>query len=190
MPRGFRERRCVQNSTATSSSERFEQLVLPHLDAAYNLARWLTRKDHDAQDVVQEAYLRAFKAIDQFQGGDARCWLLTIVRNTCFTWMGRNRPNVPTASLDADLHDSGSDAGDPALMLDKKADRETVRQAIEALPVEFREVLILRELEGLSYQEIARVADVPIGTVMSRLARARKRLQQLLTPAAMEGGVT
>jgi RNA polymerase sigma-70 factor (ECF subfamily) len=172
------------------ASARFEQLVLPHLDAAYNLARWLTRKDHDAQDVVQEAYLRAFKAFDQFHGDDARCWLLTIVRNSCFTWMARNRPNVPTSSLDADLHDAGSNVSNPEVLLNRKADREMVRQAIESLPVEFREVLILRELEGLSYQQISTVADLPIGTVMSRLARARKRLQQILAPAALEGGVT
>ncbi len=158
----------------------FEQAVLPHLDAAYNLARWLTRREHDAQDVVQEAYMRAFKAFDQFHGGDARCWLLTVVRNTCYTWLQRNRPPGPVLSFDEQLHDVGSSASDPELILQQWENSAMLRQTIEELPPEFREVLILRELEGLSYQQIAGIADVPVGTVMSRLSRARQRLEHLL----------
>jgi RNA polymerase sigma-70 factor, ECF subfamily len=159
----------------------FEQVVLPHLDAAYNLARWLTRREHDAEDVVQEAYLRAFNAFGQFQGGDARCWLLTIVRNTCYTWLARNRGGRNLAGATSDVPGdevlqgvvAGGDAG---AVLQRLADREAVRAAVDELPAEFREVLVLREFEGLSYQQIAAVAGVPVGTVMSRLARARARL--------------
>jgi RNA polymerase sigma factor (sigma-70 family) len=161
----------------------FEQVVLPHLDAAYNLARWLTRREHDAEDVVQEAYLRAFNAFAQFHGGDARCWLLTIVRNTSYTWLTRNRERAPTASFDEALHDVPTSAFDPQLILQQHADRDTLKRAIETLPVEFREVLILREFEGLSYQQVASVANVPVGTVMSRLARARRRLGDALGAA-------
>jgi RNA polymerase sigma-70 factor (ECF subfamily) len=166
----------------------FERMVLPHLDAAYNLARWLTRREHDAQDVVQEAYLRAFKAFDKFHGasGDARCWLLTIVRNTCFTWMARNRRAEAAVSFDASAHDVGSDAPGPDVMLERLDDHAKLKDAIEALPVEFREVLILREFENLSYQQIAAVADLPVGTVMSRLSRARERLHQSLRAQLIE----
>ena len=164
----------------------FEQVVLPHLDAAYNLARWLLRQEHDAEDVVQEACLRAFNGFDRFQGGEARCWLLTIVRNTCYTWLTRNRERFPTASFDEALHDVATDASDPQVILQQRGDREAVKQAIEELPVEFREVLILREFEGLSYQQIASIADLPVGTVMSRLARARQRLERAMRPAALK----
>jgi RNA polymerase sigma-70 factor (ECF subfamily) len=161
-------------------SAQFEQALLPHLDAAYNLARWLTRRDDDAQDIVQEAYLRAFKGFGQFHGGNARSWLLTIVRNTCYSWLARNRRHVETVSLDEQAHDAASYALNPSLILERNIDREMLRQAIEALPIDFREVLILRELEGLSYQQISGVIEAPVGTVMSRLARARRRLQQAL----------
>jgi RNA polymerase sigma-70 factor (ECF subfamily) len=162
----------------------FEQVVLPHLDAAYNLARWLTRREHDAQDVVQEAYVRALGAFGQFHGGDARCWLLRIVRNTCCTWLARNRERSPAGDLDDALDEVATCALDPHAALERHADREAVRRAVEALPAEFREVLILREFEGLSYQEIASVAGLPVGTVMSRLARARRRLAQALGAGA------
>jgi len=158
----------------------FEQVVLPHLDAAYNLARWLTRREHDAEDVVQESYLRAFNAFEQFHGGDARCWLLTIVRNTCYTWLARNRERAPTASFDEALHDVATCAFDPQAILQQQIDRDALKRAIEELAVEFREVLILREFDGLSYQQIASVANLPVGTVMSRLARARARLAEAL----------
>jgi len=159
---------------------RFEQVVLPHMDAAYNLARWLTRNDHDAQDVVQEAYLRALRFFEGFRGGDSRTWLLAIVRNTCFTWLRQNRPPGPEDSFDEEVHSAESEAVTPEALLLGSADRELVQQALEELPAQFREVLILRELEGLSYKEIADVAGIPIGTVMSGLARARKRLRQAL----------
>ena len=168
------------------TTNNFERLVLPHLDAAYNLARWLTRRQHDAEDVVQDAYLRAFNAFPQFQGGDARCWLLTIVRNACYTWLHRNRERVPTASFDESVHDVPTGTLEPADLLQQRIEGDALRRAIEQLPVEFREALILREFEGLSYQEIAAVADVPIGTVMSRLARARQRLASSISVRALK----
>ena len=163
----------------------FEQTVLPHLDAAYNLARWLTEDDHDAEDVVQEACLRAFRFIDGFRGGDSRAWLLTIVRHTCYTWLRKNRAHEP-AAFDEELDDFEAEASAEELLL-QNADQHALRRAIEDLPAEFREVIVLRELEGLSYKEIAVIAGVPLGTVMSRLARARKRLQQdLIQPVTRE----
>ena len=161
---------------------RFEQAILPHLDAAYNLARWLTRNDHDAVDVVQETYLRAWQHFGGFHGSDGRAWLMTIVRNTCYTFLERNRAHERTTTFDEDVHGSTADAGNPERLLLQKEDQQVVRQALEALPVEFREVMVLRELEGLSYKEIAGIVGIPLGTVMSRLARARDRLQQGLAP--------
>jgi RNA polymerase sigma-70 factor (ECF subfamily) len=163
-----------------SSLENFEETILPHLGAAYNLARWLTRNDTDAEDVVQEAYLRAFKHFGSFHGGDGRPWLLAIVRNTCYTWMQHNRSPELTIPLDDDMHEIESKDLNPEALLLQSADTKMVKQVLEELPVEFREVIVLRELEGLSYKQIADVAEIPIGTVMSRLARARKRLQQIL----------
>jgi len=157
----------------------FETAVLPHLDAAYNLARWLTRNDADAQDVVQEAYLRAFRFFGGFHGEDGRAWLLGIVRNTSYTWMQQNRSAQLNTPLDDELHEVRSDDMTPEALLLQKADAQMLRQAVEELPVEFREVLVLRELNEMSYKQIAVVADLPLGTVMSRLARARKRLQQI-----------
>jgi RNA polymerase sigma-70 factor (ECF subfamily) len=165
---------------------RFEEAVVPHLGAAFNLARWLTRDDHDAEDVVQEAYLRAYKFFDSFHGGDGRAWLLTVVRHTAYTWLQQHRAHELTASLDAGRHDAGSDELNPEKLYLRQADRQMVWQAVEELPVEFRAALVLRELEGLSYQQIAAVAGIPLGTVMSRLARARKLLQRRLG----EGGET
>ena len=160
---------------------RFEQAISPHLDAAYNLARWLTRNEHDAQDMVQEAYLRAFKFLDAFQGADARAWLLTIVRNVCYTWLQQNRAHDTTTLFDEEIHSGDSDSANPATLALHNADQEIVRQALDQLPVEFREVVVLRDLEGFSYREIADIAKIPAGTVMSRLARARERLKQLVT---------
>jgi RNA polymerase sigma-70 factor (ECF subfamily) len=157
---------------------RFEQTVSPHLDAAYNLARWLTRNEHDAQDVVQEAYLRAFKFFDAFRGVDARAWLLTIVRNACYTWLQQNRGHESTTMFDEEIHSDDSDSLNPATLALQSADQELIRYALDQLPVEFREVVMLRELEGFSYKEIADIAGIPSGTVMSRLARARERLKQ------------
>ena len=158
----------------------FEKAVLPHLDAAYNLARWLTRDDADAEDVVQEAYLRAFKFFGGFHGEDGRAWLLGIVRNTSYTWMQRNRSPELNMPLDDEPREVEGDDLNPEELLLQKADAQTLRQAVEELPLEFREVLVLRELDEMSYKQIAAVADLPLGTVMSRLARARKRLQQIL----------
>src|SRR5258705_11388843 len=160
--------------------QNFEEATLPHLRAAYNLARWLTRNAADADDVVQEAYLRAFKHFGSFHGDDGRPWLLAIVRNTCYTWMQHNRSPEFTIPLDDELHEIESKDLNPEALLLQSADTQIVRQALEELPVEFREVLVLRELEDLSYKQIAHVAEIPLGTVMSRLARARKRLQQSL----------
>jgi RNA polymerase sigma-70 factor (ECF subfamily) len=162
----------------------FEDALLPHLDAAYNLARWLTGNDHDAEDVVQDAYVRALKFFDGYRGAGGRAWLLAIVRHTCYTWLHRNRGHEPLAVFDEEAHGVTDEAANPAALLLRKEDRELLRGAIEALPVEFREMVVLRDLEGLSYKEIAGVAEVPLGTVMSRLGRARERLREILTPSA------
>jgi RNA polymerase sigma-70 factor (ECF subfamily) len=159
---------------------RFEQALLPHLNAAYNLARWLTRDDHGAEDVVQEAYLRALKSFGGFHGTDGRAWLLAIVRNTCYTWLQQKRARGPTAAFDEAIHGVAAEALNPETLLRRKEDRQAVQRAVEELPEELREVVVLRELEGLSYKEIAAVAAIPLGTVMSRLARARERLHQRL----------
>ena len=175
--------------------QRFEELALPHLDAAYNLARWLTRNDHDAHDVVQEAYLRAFRFFDGFHGDNARSWLLAIVRNTCYTWLQQNRGFHVNVSLD-ELLDSGdadvvlaavepSEEGPEKLML-RADDKAMLNRALERLPEEFREVIVLKELEDLSYREIAAITGVPLGTVMSRLSRARKFLYKHLQTSVQE----
>ena len=158
----------------------FEQTVLPHMDAAYNLARWLTRNEHDAQDMVQEAYLRAFKFFEGFHGAEARAWLLTIVRNTCYTWLQQNRAHEITTMFDEEIHSVDSDTSNPATLALQSADQQILRQALDELPVEFREVVVLRDLEGFSYKEISDIANIPTGTVMSRLARARERLKRIL----------
>ncbi len=163
-----------------SLRQNFEEAALPHLGAAYNLARWLTHDATDAEDVVQEAYLRAFRHFGSFHGRDGRPWLLAIVRNTCYTWMQHNRSPQLTVHLDDQLQEIESKALNPEALLLQSADSQMVRQALEELPVEFREVVVLRELEGLSYKQIAAVVEIPLGTVMSRLARARKHLQQIL----------
>jgi RNA polymerase sigma factor (sigma-70 family) len=158
----------------------FEQAVLPHLDSAYNLARWLTQDSHDAEDVVQDAYLRALKFFGGFHGADVRPWLLKIVRNTCYTWLQQHRGLKPALAFDEEIHSALTDAVNPEALLQRSEDRELLWQAVEALPLEFREVVVLRNLEELSYKEIAELVGIPIGTVMSRLARARERLQQSL----------
>ena len=163
-----------------SSAVRFEDVALPHLPAAYNLARWLVRNDQDAEDVVQEAYLRAFKFFGGYRGGESRTWLLTIVRNTCYSWLQRNRSRELTDSIDETHEEATIDFANPELRLIQNADAQMVRAALTDLPLEFREVMIMREMEGLSYKEISGVADLPMGTVMSRLARGRKRLYLLL----------
>jgi RNA polymerase sigma-70 factor (ECF subfamily) len=166
----------------TARRERFEQAVLPHLDAAYSLARWLTRNDSDAQDVTQEAFLRAFRFFDGYHGGNMRSWLLTILRNTCYTWMHQNRRPDTTELFDEEIHSPEASGGaDPEIQVLASADKETLRIALEELPDVFREALVLREIEGMSYKEIAEVTSVSLGTVMSRLARARTKLRQSLS---------
>ncbi|MCW2237951.1 sigma-70 family RNA polymerase sigma factor [Azospirillum canadense] len=170
---------------------RFEDTVLPHLDAAYNLARWLTRNHHDAEDVMQDAFLRAFRFFGGCRPGDARPWLLRIVRNAAYDWLRANRP-AELCSLDEHGLEHGNGPGDdPDCVLDgrtaapddpethamKEAERRLVNRLIADLPVAYREVIVLRELNDLSYREIAGIAGVPMGTVMSRLSRARQMLQ-------------
>ena len=171
-------------------SARFEQLVLPHLDAAFNLARWLLRSRSDAEDVAQEALMRAFRFFSGFHGGDARAWLLQIVRNTCYTWLGKNRPAELMTEFDETSHTvevrerphfGGSFGGSPEAQAIAADDRERLSRALEGLPPRFREILVLRELEGCSYKEIASITAVPIGTVMSALSRARRQLKLTLT---------
>ena len=159
----------------------FEAAVLPHLGAAFNLARWLTRNHHDAEDLVQEAYLRAFKSFEGFRGGtDGRAWLLTIVRNACYTRM-RQVGTLPSADVfDEEIHTKEDGSATPETLLIEQADARLLQRALEDLPPEFREAIVLREIEGLSYKEMADVAGVPVGTIMSRLARARARLEQRL----------
>jgi len=158
----------------------FERQVLPHLDAAYNLARFLLRNDQDAEDVVQDAAVRAFRFFESFRGENSRAWFLSIVRNTAFTALKRSRMDEETVVFDEELHGGQIPPLDPGVALDRAHDRQTVRATIEQLPAEFREAITLRELEGMSYKEIADIAGVPIGTIMSRLARARRQLQLLL----------
>jgi RNA polymerase sigma-70 factor, ECF subfamily len=162
-----------------SDHTRFEELVLPHLDAAYNLARWLTRDANDAEDVVQDACMRAMKYVGSLNDSGARAWFLTIVRHAFYDWCKRNRP-AEIARDDGTAIETAVDpaAVDPEQALLRSAESKALADAVASLPLAYREVLILRELEELSYKEIARVADIPIGTVMSRLARARGLLQR------------
>jgi len=185
--------------TNSYQREQFEQLVLPHMDAAYNLARWLVRNPHDAEDVAQEAMTRAIKFFSGFRGGDPRAWLLTIVRNSCFTWLGRNRAK-DLAEFDEETHSPGANPvavnspgisahgnqssipgpANPEAMAVAQAESARVRRALEELPVIFREAVVMREIEGMSYKEIADVTNVSVGTVMSRLSRGRDRLRAIL----------
>src|SRR3989440_1222682 len=158
----------------------FEEALLPHLDAAHNLARWLLRNEQDAQDVVQEAYLRAFKSFSGFHGSNGRAWLLTIVRNTSYTLLKKNRAVDLTTTFDEESHAVGHESVTPARILEHAEDAELIKNAMDELPAEFREILILRHQEGLSYKEIADIAQIPPGTVMSRLARARAKLKEYL----------
>ena len=160
-----------------SRAEMFEEIMLPHLDAAHNLARWLTRSDEDARDVVQEAYLRAFRFFDGYRGGDGKAWLLEIVRNTCRTWQRREMRNLASVPFDESAHRGDAPAASAEDKLAAGEDMGILRKCIAALPEEFREVLVLRELEEMSYRDIAALCGLAIGTVMSRLSRARKRLE-------------
>jgi RNA polymerase sigma-70 factor (ECF subfamily) len=177
VPKQHQEQDAAQEHQLAS----FEETMLPHLDAAHNLARWLLHNEEDAQDVVQEAYLRAFKSFGGFHGSNGRAWLLTIVRNTSYTLLKKNRAVDLTTSFDEAIHASDHESVSPARILEQSEDAELIRQVMEELPLEFREILTLRHLEGLSYNEIADIAHLAPGTVMSRLARARARLKQGLT---------
>jgi RNA polymerase sigma-70 factor (ECF subfamily) len=177
--------------TDPSSAQRFKKLVLPHMTSAFNVARWLTRNDQDAQDVVQEAYLRAFRFSGGFRGEDARTWLLSIVRNTFNTWYRQNRGHATDAALsdeDADDSEAETAAQDdgPEAMLIRSQSQKRVHKALLGLRLEYREVIVLRELEELSYKEIAAIVGIPMGTVMSRLGRGRQQLAALLAPTDQE----
>ena len=159
--------------------------MLSHLDAAYSLARWLTRDDHAAEDMVQEAVVRALRFFSSFRGGDGRAWFLTIVRNVCFNWLQLRRTETLHDPFDEDIHSPGTDGPadqteSAATLVDRSATAERIGEALENLPAIYREAFVLKELEGLSYKEIASITEVPIGTVMSRLARARRQLRKRL----------
>ena len=158
----------------------FEETMLPHMDAAHNLAKWLLRNEEDAQDVVQEAYLRAFKSFSGFHGSNGRAWLLTIVRNTSYTLLKKNRVADLTTPFDEEIHASDDESVNAATILERSEDAELIREAMDELPAEFREILTLRHQEDLSYKEIADIAQIAPGTVMSRLARARAKLKECL----------
>ncbi|WNC88307.1 RNA polymerase sigma factor [Paraburkholderia sp. FT54] len=183
----------AHGESEAARSRRFQQMVLPHLDAAYNLARWLCGNASDADDVVQEAFMRAFRFFDTFRGDSARPWLLAIVRRTWYTEWRRRASSHETVEFDDTMDDATFDGwsvggADPQALLIRDEDTKLVHEALAQLPVEYREVLMLRELEEMGYREIAAVADVPIGTVMSRLARGRRKLAALLMEK--QGGAT
>ncbi|AMP04757.1 sigma-70 family RNA polymerase sigma factor [Collimonas pratensis] len=170
--------------------KRFQTVVMPHLNSAFNLACWLTHNHQDAEDVVQEAYLRAFRFFDGFHGEDGRAWLLTIVRNTFYSWYQERQKLRQETAFDEQLHQAGAgdsvgqmppDNNPEALLISKDSERQ-LQQALQALPLEFREVMVMRELEELSYKQIAGIVGIPIGTVMSRLGRGRKLLAAILAP--------
>ena len=167
--------------------EQFDELVLPHLRAAFNLARWLLRSREDAEDVTQEALMRAFRFFGGFRGTDARAWLLQIVRNTCYTWIEKNSAMASSVEFDESLHLSQMPG--PEAQAVSGSEREKLAKALEQLSPRSREVIVLRELEGCSYKEIAAITAMPIGTVMSTLARARERLQELLGAQARKEAV-
>ena len=172
-----------------SELERFEGVVLPHLGAAYGLARYLTRNDADAEDIVQEAMLRALRHFAGFRGagaGQSRAWVLAIVRNTAHSWRRRHRPEAAELEFDEAVHSETVAGKDPGSELARGDARATLARALDGLPHDLREVIVLRELEGLSYKEIGEVMEVPVGTVMSRLSRARRRLQEALAASRKE----
>jgi RNA polymerase sigma-70 factor (ECF subfamily) len=172
-----------------TSAGTFEEIVLPHLDAAYRLAQWLTGRNHDAEDLVQEASLRAFRYLYTFAGGNSRAWFLKIVRNTCYQWRARAGA-VVTDAFDERLHSPVQPTGDPEALLARAEGSALIQRALDELPVRFRELLVMRELEGLSYRELAEIGGIPVGTVMSRLSRARQALHQALTTLQQERPTT
>lgn len=171
----------AEQKEAQAELTTFEQLMLPHLDAAHNLAKWLVRNEEDAQDVVQEAYLRAFRSFAGFRGSNGRAWLLTIVRNTSYTLLNKNRAVDVATTFDEELHRGHDESVSPASILEHAEDADIMKNAIEELSPEFREIVVLRHQEELSYKEIGDILKIPIGTVMSRLARARDKLKEHLS---------
>jgi RNA polymerase sigma factor (sigma-70 family) len=170
---------------------RFRRIVMPHIDEAYRLAHWLTGNRTDAEDVVQDASLRAFRAIREYAGGNARSWVLSIVRNTAYSWLRKNRSSAVVIVEDLEaVERERAEPVEPEASLIAKADAEQLRTAIAALPMPFRETLVLRDLEGLDYREIAEATQVPIGTVMSRLARARRKLMSIIAQSDDRVAVT
>jgi len=187
------EGRTGRDSLDDGKKRRFEALALQHLDAAYNLARWLVRNDDDANDIVQDAYLRAMRSFDGFRGDNARPWLLAIVRNTAFTWLRKNRPADVHVPYEEDIHggaraESGPEPDTPERHALRTENRRTINEALARLPVEMREAVVLRELEDMSYREIAAVQAIPVGTVMSRLSRGRQLLGRYLRQEMVGGG--
>jgi len=174
--------------------KRFETVVMVHLDAAYNLARWLARDDDAAKDIAQEACLRALKFFDSFRGGNARPWLLAIVRNTYYSWIDKNRPEAEHVQFEEEVHTdlAGSQYGGQngydsiERILQREDSKRAVNHALDQLPPEFREIVVLRELEDMSYKDIAAIAKIPIGTVMSRLSRARRMMLECLRRTDLE----
>ena len=178
----------VRPATAPGIAESFDAVVLPHLDAGYRLARWLMRDEHDAEDVVQEASLRAFRYFRTFSGGDGRAWFLRIVRNTCYA--RRSSFQAPTDSFDDEQHSSARPQSDPETLLLQTDDAASIARAMSSLPDRFHQLLVLREVEGLSYRELADVIGIPVGTVMSRLSRAREALRDALDHERKEPGIS
>ena len=177
LPRERRFNRMHNEHPVDTPIRNFDGIILPHLDAAHNLARWLVRSNDDAEDVVQEACLRAFQYFGTFRGGNARAWLLRIVHNTAIRWLQKNRAQQLATEFNEDIHSEECEAHNPESLLLQRADTQLLEQAMNHLPVRWREVLVLRELEGLSYKEIAEVVGVPMGTVMSTLFRAREQFR-------------
>jgi RNA polymerase sigma factor (sigma-70 family) len=188
-PSAVRNRPAVdapESDLPRTSAGTFDEIVLPHLDAAYRLARWLTARNQDAEDLVQEASLRAFRYLYTFAGGNSRAWFLKIVRNTCYQWRGRAAAAV-TDPFDERLHSPVQPTGDPEALLARAEGTALVQRALNGLPLRFRELLVMRELEGLSYRELAEIGGIPVGTVMSRLSRARQALHRALIALQEEG---
>jgi RNA polymerase sigma-70 factor (ECF subfamily) len=169
-----------EEARGTGDARSFEQVAMPHMDAAFNLARWLVRNAHDAEDIVQETYLRAFKFFAGYQGGDSRAWILKIVRNTSYSFLEKNRPADLGVEFDEKIHTAETERPDAEGVLLRSVGSRMLREALEKLPVNFREIIVLRELEGMSYKDIAEVMGIPIGTVMSGLARGRAQLRECL----------
>lgn len=171
-----------RGNTDIRERERFRQSVLPHIDAAHNLARWLMHNTQDAEDAVQDAFVRAFRYFDGFRGNDARAWLLRIVRNTCYSNLRQRRAEEPLVPLD-ETGELLAPNSNPETIVLQRLDIDRLKQILDELPIEFREVMVLRDMEGMSYRDIAEIVEIPIGTVMSRLARARRKIQDLLSLA-------